>query len=64
MVFVTAVSLPDFRIEQNMMRNLQNQTRFDLKMLILLSIKATGLEEKQHFPGSTSGLVLNDLLLR
>lgn len=41
MEFVTAVSLPKFRIEQKVTKNLQNQTRFDLKMLTLLSKKSS-----------------------
>lgn len=64
MVFATAVSLPEFGIEQKAMKNLQSQTRFDLKMLTLLSLKAAGLEATQHFPGRSCGLVLSDLLLR
>lgn len=64
MVFATAVSLPEFGIKQKAMKNLQSQTRFDLKMLTLLSLKAAGLEATQHFPGRSCGLVLSDLLLR
>lgn len=60
----SAVSLSEFGIEQKMMKNLQSQTRFDLKMLTLLSLKAAGPEATQRFPGSSCGLVLNDLLLR
>lgn len=64
MVCVTAVSLSEFGIEQKVMKNLQSQTRFDLKMLTLLSLKAAGLEATQRFPGSSCGLVLNDLRLQ
>lgn len=63
MVFVTAVSLLDFGIEQKVLKNSQSQTGFDLKMLTLLLVKAAGLEAMQRFPGSSCGLVLSDLLL-
>lgn len=58
MVFITAVSLHEFEIEQELIKTLQSQKRFDLKVLILLSLKA-----QQHFPGRSCGLVLNDLML-
>lgn len=60
-VFITAVSLHKFGTEQEVMevmKILQSQARFDLKVLILLS-----LEAQQHFPGRSCGLVLNDLTL-
>lgn len=58
MVFITAVSLLKFGIEQEVMNILQSRRRFDLKVLILLSLKA-----QQLFPGRSCGLVLNELML-
>lgn len=58
MVFITALSLHKFGIEQEVMKILQNQKRFDLEVLIWLSLKA-----QQHFPGRSCVLVLNDLVM-
>lgn len=58
MVFITATSLHKFGIEQEVMKILQGQKRFDLEALILLSLKA-----QQHFLGRSCVLVLNDLML-
>lgn len=63
MVFVTALNMSEFGVEQKELKNRQRQTRFDLETLTSLLLEASGLEAKQPIQKLLQAGA-NDLLLQ
>lgn len=63
MVFVTALNMSEFGVEQKELKNRQRQTRFDLETLTSLLLEASGLEATQPIQKLLRAGA-NDLLLQ